>query len=252
MKTVNKLKEHVVNIAVYARKRPFMFACIFVIWHVIKFGSIAVAMFFFGCNDQSLMHDETSHDKKEQPCAYVASTPDATRLTATFTIDKRFSGEQIERTKFALEHWSLATAGRFKPKAMIGNIDEELQDDSIIASTRNDDVIQGYFQFNPKSVDTLNGLQMQRSIMLLVDRVKDIDRFETIVLHEIGHYLSLGHSLDPTDVMFPAAGRDCISYEDLNIFCTNWSSCKLNNVDATCVDDAIIENLDAGLDLLLQ
>lgn len=192
--------------------------------------AIAIAVLSMGCTGEI-------DAPESETCIHDPSPPPESleyRMSAAFVIDENFTEEQKLRMVSAITHWSYASGYRFDPSVTFSPVVNN-QNEGIIAATSFHPTIQQFEKDNPAYKGNLAGLQMGRTIWMVTDRLLDPQRFENVALHEVGHYLGLGHSLDPVDVMAPNAAGDCVSYEDINIFCSRWG-CDPTQVKVTCVN----------------
>ncbi len=152
-------------------------------------------------------------------------------------IDPEFNQEEYDQIQLAALEWQLITKGIVKfiisiEYSLMDNITDinnvevlfvkKLDEDSEVTKYLDGEVgrVLGYY----------DRFSDNHSILLLPQRLDNVENLKSIALHEFGHALGLKHNNYILTLMYPEylGGAYCITYYDLKQFCNKYH-CNPNN-----------------------
>ncbi len=159
-------------------------------------------------------------------CGAAGPVADERLVAGTLTVDREFSPHQRVQVEKAVELWSEATGGRFRPRLTFGEV--ECGDPYAIEAVADEGCRVGQRFESPEGrLHVLGATDLYRHTIAVVSWLEG-SSFRNNVAHEIGHYLLMRHGDGIMAQSFrgqpPVVTRDTLAE-----FCATWGCEELRD-----------------------
>lgn len=160
----------------------------------------------------------------------------------TVFVDSKFDSIMVDRIHQAMLEWTQRTRGMvvwdlgiIPTDVDMGEGKDDVCSNSILitAATSDSTVVKKVEELKGEKIAAATYTSCKFNFMLLVtDRLKTVEDFESTTLHELGHFLGL-HDVDDKNALMhedDSGVAKCITASDMEQFCKKW------NCDPTSMD----------------